>query len=130
MNYVFNTEVILKFYLGEDNALKVLDLFERVQNKKAKGYINIISLTEFYYIICKKSPEVAKEKVENLFSFGIVPVEINDDELWREAAKIKAVQDISLSDAFAAATAIRFNATLVAGKDSRFEGININMTRV
>lgn len=79
MKYVFDTEVLLKFYLGEEGAPKVLELFKRVQVKKAKGYISLINLTEFYYILYRKSPEIAKQKVENLKSFGLIPYEVKND---------------------------------------------------
>jgi predicted nucleic acid-binding protein len=130
LKYVFDTEAILKFYLGEDGAPKVLELFEHVQNKKVKGYISIINLTEFYYILYRKSPDIAKQKVETLISFGLVPSEIKDDDLWREAGKLKALHNIPLADAFAAATANHLKATLVAGKDADFEGVDVDIMRV
>ncbi len=130
MNYVFDTEVILKFYLEEEGARKVLELLERVQDKKAKGYINLINLTEFYYILYRKSPEIAKQKVENLLSFGLIPYEIKNNDLWREAGKLKALHNIPLADAFAAATANHLKATLVAGKDADFEGVGVEMVRL
>ena len=130
MKYVFDTEVLLKFYLDEDGAQKVLELFKSVQDKKVKGYISVINLTEFYYILYRKSPEIAKQKVDNLLSFGLIPSEIKDDDLWREAGKLKAIHNIPLADAFAAATANHLKATLVAGKDADFEGVDVEMVRV
>ncbi|MFZ2410807.1 MAG: PIN domain-containing protein [Candidatus Methanoperedens sp.] len=130
MKYVFDTEAILIFYLGEDGAPKVLELLERVRDKKEKGYMSIINLTEFYYILYRKSPEIAKQKVENLLSFGLVPSEIKDDDLWREAGKLKALHNIPLADAFAAATANHLKATLVAGKDADFEGVDVDIMRI
>lgn len=130
MKYIFDTEAILKFYLGEDGAQKVLELLKNVQDKKVKGYISIINLTEFYYILYRKSPEIAKQKVENLFSFGLAPHEIKDNGMWREAGKLKALHNIPLADAFAAATANHLKATLVAGKDADFEGIEVDLMRI
>lgn len=130
MKYVFDTEVLLKFYLGEEGAPKVLELFKRVQVKKAKGYISLINLTEFYYILYRKSPEIAKQKVENLKSFGLIPYEVKNDDLWRRAGELKALHNIPLADAFAAATANHLKATLVAGKDADFDGIDVNMMRI
>ncbi len=116
MKYVFDTEAILKFYLGEEGAPKVLELLKRVQDKKAEGYISIINLTEFYYILYRRSPDIAKQTIDN--------------DLWREAGKLKAVHNIPLADAFAAATANHLKATLVAGKDADFEGIELDLMRL
>lgn len=130
MKYVFDTEVILKFYLGEEGAPKVLELLDRVQDKKAKGYISIINLTEFYYILYRKSPDIAERKVENLLSFGLIPYEVKNDDLWRKAGELKALYNIPLADAFAAATANHLKATLVAGKDADFEDVGVDIMRV
>ncbi len=127
MNYIFDTEVILKFYLGEEGAQEVLELLKSVRDKKVKGYISIINLTEFYYILYRKNPEIAKQKVENLFSFGLIPYEIKDNDLWRKAGELKAIHSIPLGDAFAAATANHLKATLVVGKYSNFDGIDVDI---
>ncbi len=79
-------DMILKFYLGEDGAPKVLELLRRH--------------------------------------------EIKDNDLWREAGKLKALHNIPLADAFAAATANHLKATLVAGRDADFEGVEVDMMRV
>jgi predicted nucleic acid-binding protein len=50
-----------------------------------------------------------------------VPHEIIDNDLWREAGKQKALHNIPLADAFAAATANHLEATLVAGKNADFD---------
>ncbi len=77
-----------------------------------------------------KSPDIAKQKVENLLSFRLAPHEIIDNDLWREAGKLKAIHNIPLADAFAAATANHLKATLVAGKDADFEGLELDLMRV
>lgn len=61
--------------------------------------------------------------MESLTSFGLVPHGIKDNNLWREAVKLKVLHNIPLADAFAAATANHLKATLMAGKDADFEGI-------
>jgi len=51
---VFDTEALLIFYLGEEGAAVVEDLLKRIQNKEIKGFLNVVNLTEFYYILsCK-----------------------------------------------------------------------------
>jgi PIN domain nuclease of toxin-antitoxin system len=56
LKYVFDTEAILKFYLGEEGAPKVLELLKRVQDKKVEGYISIINLTNFITFFIAKAP--------------------------------------------------------------------------
>jgi len=88
---VFDTEVLLIFYLGEEGAEVVEELLKKVQNREIKGYINVINLTEFYYILYRRNPAIAEEKVRNLKAYGLEVVYVSDDRVWREAGKIKAV---------------------------------------
>jgi len=115
LNVVFDTEALLAYYLGEIGGEKVLKLLNQVYEKKIKGYINIINLTEFYYILHRKNPKIAEEKERNLKTFGLKIVPITNNKLWKEAAKIKSKNPVSLADAFAAATAKTYKAKLVTG---------------
>ena len=108
----FDSEAILAFYLGEKGGEAVKEILEKVQNGDAEGYINILNLTEIYYILCRADPEFAEEKEKRLRLYGLKVVPIEDDALWREAAKIKCEHTLSLADAFAVATAKALNLSL------------------
>ena len=128
--YTFDSEAVLAFYFGEKGGDTVRDLLERVRSGAAEGYINIINLTEIYYILSRVSPELAEEKTSNLRlnSLKVVPVE--DNGLWREAAHVKAEHSLSLADAFAVATAESFKSKLVVGSDEEFKELNIQLLRI
>lgn len=122
--YVFDTQALLIFYLGEEGAEKVADMLQDVLEGKIIAYINIVNLAELYYILARKSEQLAEEKVQNLRGYGLKVVAVVDDAfLWKEAARIKANHPVSLADAFAAATAKTKKAILVIGKDSEFDDI-------
>ena len=128
--YTFDSEAVLAFYFGEKGGDTVRDLLERVRSGAAEGYINIINLTEIYYILSRVSPELAEEKTSNLRlnSLKVVPVE--DNGLWREAAHVKAKHPLSLADAFAVATAKAFKSKLVVGSDREFKKLNIQLLKI
>jgi ribonuclease VapC len=127
---VFDSEAILAFYLGEEEGKVVKDSLEKVQNGDAEGYINILNLAEFYYILCRVDPGLAEEKERNLRLFGLEVIPIEDDELWREAATIKAKHTLSLADAFAASTAKILESELVVGSDEEFRGLGVQLLRI
>jgi uncharacterized protein len=111
-------------YLGESGSDRVVELLRDVLEGKAEGRINIVNLAEVYYILRRKSKQVAEEKAENLRSYGVKVVPVNpDSSLWKSAASLKADHSMSLADAFAAATAIDLKSRLVTGADEEFEGI-------
>lgn len=129
--YVFDTQALLIFYLEEGGAERVADMLQNILERKVIGYINIINLTELYYILSRKSEQLAEEKEQNLRSYGLKVVSVKDDAiLWKEAARIKANHAVSLADAFAAATAKIMKATLVIGKDSEFDNIKKGVLQI
>ena len=128
--YTFDSEAILAFYFGEEGGGIVRDLLERVRSGAAEGCINIINLTEIYYILSRLSPELAEEKKRNLRLHGLKVVPVEDDGLWREATMVKAQHSLSLADAFAVATAEAFKSTLVVGSDKEFKEQNIQLLRI
>lgn len=122
--YVFDTQALLSFYLGEKGAEKVANMLQDVLEGKIAAYINIVNLAELYYILARKSEQLAEEKEQNLRGYGLKVVAIKDDDtLWKEAARLKANHPVALADAFAAATAKTKKAVLVVGKDPEFDKI-------
>lgn len=128
--FTFDSEAILAFYLGEKGGEVVRDCFEKVQSGAAEGYINVLNLTEIYYILCRVSPELAEKKQRNLRLYGLKVVPVEDDGLWREAARVKTKHSLSLADAFAVSTAEAFKSKLVVGSDKEFREINIQLLKV
>ena len=130
MSIVFDTEPLLIYYKGETGQTKVRDLLIQVNQGKLKAYINIINLTEFYYILHRYNPKIAEEKTRTLKEFGIKIIPITDNTLWKNAAQTKSQNPMSLADAFAVATAKTLNSTLVVGKDTEFDGINVETLKI
>jgi predicted nucleic acid-binding protein len=126
----FDSEAILAFYLGEEGGEFVRDSLGKVQNGDAEGYINILNLTEIYYILFRVDPELAEEKQRNLRLYGLKVIPVEDNDLWREAARIKGRHALSLADAFAVATAKSFESKLVVGSDKEFREINIQLLKI
>ena len=129
---VFDTQALLAFYRGEPGADKVEDYLKRTLEKKIRGHLNVVNLVELYYVLCRVGKDIAEEKERNLKSFGVKIVPVRDrSELWKKAALIKAENAVSLGDAFAAATAISLNVSLVTGADVEFSKIkNLKLERV
>jgi predicted nucleic acid-binding protein len=127
---VFDTETLLVFYLDEPGADTVEELLRKVQNKETRGFLNIVNLTELYYILYRKGPVIADEKVTNLRAFGLNIVPITDNSIWREAGKMKGKHAMSLADAFAAATAMVKKDRLVVGSDEDFREAGVPLIKV
>jgi len=127
---VFDTEALLIFYLDEEGAEVVEDLLRRIQNNETEGFLNIVNLTEFYYILYRRDAAIAEEKVLNLRAYGMEIVPLIDNAIWRETGKIKGEHAISLADAFAVATAIVKKDKLVVGQDEDFKKVKVPQIKV
>jgi len=130
LSVVFDTEALLVFYLDEPGSATVQGYLEKIQKRRTTGYLNIVNLTEFQYILHRRDPELAEDKEKSLRAFGLEMVPVLDDELWRVAASIKAKHALSLADAFAAATAKVKRAKLVTGRDEEYRSVGISLLRV
>ncbi len=130
INYTFDSEAILAFYLDEEGADVVEGILEKVQNGVAEGNINIINFAEIYYILSRANPKLAKETERKLRLFGLRVIPIVDDGLWRQAAQLKSNHSMSLTDAFAIATAKAFKNKLVVGNDKEFSGTDVSLLRI
>ncbi len=130
LKVIFDTEALLAFYLGEKGADKVKAYLEKVQGGDVEGLLNIINLTELYYIIYRRDPKVAEEKEASLRAYGVKMVPVLYAGLWKEAGKIKGRHAVSLADAFAVATAKTARAKLVTGGDEELEGLGIELIRI
>jgi uncharacterized protein len=122
---VFDSQSLLKLYLGEPGADQVVRLLGEVQQGKSEGMINVVNLAEVYYILRRKDKQVAEEKERNLRGYGVKVVSVDAaGRLWKTAASLKAEHSMSLADAFAAATALELRAKLVTGSDTDFDGVS------
>jgi predicted nucleic acid-binding protein len=112
---LFDSHAVLKWVQKEKGYQKVRSLLTACRDQSLQGYMNQINLGEVYYLVIRRSglPE-GKIFLEN---FLRLPIEIvlPDSELIWEAAEIKARHLISYADCFAAATAIRFQASILTG---------------
>ncbi len=126
----FDSEAILAFYLDETGGKIVKECLHKVEKGKAEGLMNIVNLTEIYYILYRKDPALAEEKCNALRLIGVKIVPVEDDGIWRRAAQIKGEHSLSLADAFAVATAEVSKSTLVIGGDQEFSGLNAKILKI
>jgi len=126
----FDSEPLLVFFLDEAGADTVEEYLSKIQSGEVEGFINVVNLAEVYYISYRLNPMLADENYLALASLGLTVIPVENNDLWRDAAKIKAKHSLSLADAFAVATAKAFKAKLVVGGDREFEGAGANLLRI
>src|SRR4030042_2504104 len=112
---LFDAHAILRWTQKERGYKKVKNLLTACRDQSATGYMNQINLGEVYYKTIRAVwIDRAKEFLENFFRLPIQII-LPDSELIWTASEIKASYSISYADCFAAATALRFKATILTG---------------
>ena len=120
---LFDSHALLKFSQDEEGADKVEQFLLYSLNRKLKAYLSEINLGEIYYISIRRlGLESAKLYLEQLLD---LPIDIvsPSSEIIREAAEIKAQYAISYADCFAAATALKYSASIITG-DPEFKKVD------
>lgn len=125
---VFDAEPLIAYFCDEPGSDVVEAYIEAVTGASA-GYISMINLAEIHYIVREiDGADRADAVVEIVEETGIVPVDVA--ETWRIAADVKYRHAPALADAFALATAVHVDGTLLAGADDDFDGIaDVSVTR-
>ena len=112
---LFDAHAILKWTQKERGYQKVKSLLTACRDQSVTGYMNQINLGEVYYkTIRAVGIDRAKEFLENFFRLPIQIILPGSELIWA-ASEIKASYSISYADCFAAATALRLEATLLTG---------------
>jgi len=130
LSVVLDTEGLLIFYLDEPGAETMEKYLDKTQTGELTGYLNVVNLAEFYYILFRRDPKLANEKENNLRSYGLKIVPVTDNRLWREASLIKAEHALSLADSFAVATAKIMNAKLITGRDQELKRAGVPLIKL
>lgn len=113
---VLDSFALLAYLKKEDNYRKVKNILDLHQKDQINLLINEINVGEVYYILSReRSPDAADYFFNDILpALGITTVPNSISEVI-EAAKIKARFPVAYADAFAIATAAKYDAALVTG---------------
>lgn len=121
-HYILDSSAFLALFEDEDGSETVHKLLEQAIRGEIIVFVSFVSFIEIFYIIFReKGEEEANKQIKLMDQLAITRVE-SSQELGLIAGKLKATHKISFADAWIAATAIFYNATLVH-KDPEFEQV-------
>ena len=111
--YLLDTSAFLTLRDDEQGADEVADLLYKAKQDEIQCFACFMSLMELLYRVWKdEDKQRGQLAYEQAQSLPIIWVH-EDKELLEKAAEIKATQQLSLADAWIAASAIKQNAVLV-----------------
>jgi predicted nucleic acid-binding protein len=129
---VLDAHALMVLFNDEPGADEVEKILIKAEGGTPRLLMSVVNWGEIYYSILRgASQEVADAKAHEIAGMRIelVPVEADDLQLVREAARFKATRKMSYADCFAAALAKINNAELVTG-DREFKGVEGDLRKI
>jgi ribonuclease VapC len=118
-NYVLDANALLRYVRGIDGAEKVRAILQQCERGLALISMSVVNLGEAYYILMRYLGEPVAAKTVSTLRQVVSFIPAGMDETIA-AARIKEKFKMGYADSFAAALALRMNATLVSA-DPVFE---------
>jgi predicted nucleic acid-binding protein len=129
---VLDAHALMVLFNDEPGAEEVEKILLKAEKGNPQLLMSVINWGEIYYSIMRgASQEMADSKSHEMAGMPIelVPVEVRDLELVRQAAVFKATRKMSYADSFAAALAKTRNAELMTG-DSEFKVVEAELKKI
>ena len=128
MHYILDACALLSFLNDEEGAEKIEDML----NKSVKGDVSvsmsIINLLEVYYgELRDKGSEIAQIVLDMVQHYSIKIINTVSEQVFREAARLKAAHKISLADCIGLATAIEHSGQFVTSDYHELEAVAGNV---
>ena len=120
---VLDTKPLIKLFAQEEGWDAVQKILSRVEAGDIEAAISVVTLTEIYYKYMKeKRPDLAETRTKQLrYAIYLKKLSI-DEEVAVKAGDFKGKYNISMADAFIAATAY-FEESTIISDDPDFEKI-------
>jgi predicted nucleic acid-binding protein len=122
---VLDAHALMVLFNDERGAEEVEKILLKAEKGSPRLLMSVVNWGEIYYSIMRgASQEIADSKSHEIagMPLELVPVDVHDLELARQAAIFKATKKMSYADCFAAALAKTRNAELVTG-DRDFKAV-------
>jgi len=120
--FLLDTSAFITLTDKEGGFERVQHLLRAARRGEVELHASFVTLTEVRYILTYDRGEEKAGRISDAIRKFPVAWHHSDDALCVEAAKVKAAHKVSFADAFVAATAQRFQATLVH-KDPDFDAL-------
>lgn len=123
MRLVLDAWAVLALLREEEPAAsRVRDILNEAEQGQHELFMSLINLGEVFYRIGQmRGEEAARETIEELKSLPITLLPADEEAVF-SAARLKIAHRLSYADAFAVATALATDATLLTG-DPEIRGL-------
>lgn len=120
---VLDTKPLIKLFAQEEGWDAVQKIVAKIESGEVEGAVSVVTLTEIYYkYLQEKRPELANARTTDLrYAIYLRKLEIGEEAAVK-AGEFKGRYDISIADAFIAASAYLEGSTVISD-DADFKKI-------
>jgi len=127
MHYIIDACALLAFLNDEEGADKVEDLLDRSVANDITVSMSIINLLEVYYgELRDKGADIAQVVLDIVQHYSIKIIDTISEQIFREAARLKAAYKMSIADCIGLATAIELSGQFVSSDHYELEAVAEN----
>ena len=128
MHYILDACALLAFLNDEEGAEKIEDLLNQSVANDISVSMSIINLFEVYYgELRDKGAEIARIVLEMVQHYSIKIINTVSEQVFREAARLKAAHKMSIADSIGLATAIELSGQFVSSDHHELEAVASNL---
>jgi predicted nucleic acid-binding protein len=113
--FILDTKPLIKLFAKEEGWETVQKTLAKVEAEETEASISVVTLTEIYHkYLQEKRPDLAKARTQELrYAIYLKKLDINE-EIAVKAGEFKGKYNVSVADAFIAATAHSEDSTVVS----------------
>ncbi len=120
--FVFDACALIALLADEEGADKVEYILRKAETDDCLIYMNKINILEIYYWVYREeSKEKAEKVLEKILSLPIIVIETFEDNVFKEAGRLKATYRMSLADSIALAEAKIRKAEILTSDHHEFD---------
>jgi uncharacterized protein len=128
MHYILDACALLAFLNDEEGAEKIENLLNQSATSDISVSMSIINFFEAYYgELCDKGDEIAQIVLDMVQHYSIKIIDTISEQVFREAAHLKAAYKMSIADCIGLATAIELSGQFVSSDHHELEAVASNL---
>ena len=120
--FVLDASALIAFLNDEEGADIAEDVFQKAKMGNCVIYMNKLNILEIYYVVYRRAgKEIAEDVLVKILNLPLIVVDVLNDNLFKEAGRLKATYKISLADSIALAEAKTRKAQILTADHHEFD---------
>ncbi|PIU68042.1 MAG: VapC toxin family PIN domain ribonuclease [Armatimonadetes bacterium CG07_land_8_20_14_0_80_40_9] len=123
--FVLDACSLIAFFASEEGADKVEGILQKAERGEYFVYMNKLNILEIYYGVFREDgEEKAEETLTKILSLPLIVIDTLEDNVFKEAGRLKVIYKISLADSIALAEAKTRGVPILTADHHEFDPVD------